>query len=195
MTEADIEQLVDQLARQAGRPSPAVRWIPGKGGQANRRRGQDVLTLGRGILDDTEDARFTAAHEMGHVLLGHTQARNAIRTAVVYIGSAALAMALGAAASRWWLGIDPLSGVMMLMPLWLLIQPGILRRLKQPQEREADTYAAAHGAPLTLALAARYTARQTRTDRLTARLFPIHPPWPERAAHAATAPAEGPLST
>ena len=190
MTESDIEQLVDQLARQAGRPTPTIRWVPGKVGQASRRRGRDVLTLGRGILDDDEDARFTAAHEMGHVLLGHTEARNGIRTAVVYVGSAAVLMALGAAAGRWWLGIDPLSSIMMFMPLWLLIQPGILRRLKQPQERDADAYAASHGAPLTPALAARYAARQTRFDRLTARLFPIHPPWLERAAYAAATPAE-----
>jgi Zn-dependent protease with chaperone function len=181
MTEQEVEAFLAELAHREGRQPPVVRWVEDSfTGQAGRRHGRDMIMLGRRILADPEDARFTAAHEMGHVALGHTSGRRAGRVLVVYVG-AALAVLAGTTVVVL-LGMHAFPVAALGLVTWVVLQAVLLKRLKQPQESAADVYATSHGAPLTRRPALQYAARRTAAARLLALVFPIHPSWLERAA-------------
>lgn len=191
MTDVDpaaVEAFIGQLSRTAGIPAPQVEWTDQRGSAAHGGR-RPRIELSRSILTDPGDAYFTAAHEMGHVVLGHTSGRNTGGLAALYVGSGLLVLALTTTLATVVIGFDHAVGLSPTVAtlVWVLLQRGMSRRLKQPSELAADLYAAHAGAPLTDRLAARYTAVRTRRDKTWAWIFPLHPSWDQRAHLTAAA--------
>lgn len=192
VTEAQVEDYLAQLCQREGRPAPTVTWVDGGGSQIRTGR-RNQLQLDRRILECRDDAQFTAAHELGHIALGHTTGRRNGRMIGVYVGTLILAMAAAV-----WLAVTFLSDAWIAVALvlgamaWLPLQRQLSLRIKQPMEHAADLYAARAGAPLTPELVQRYEAERTPTSRFLSYVFPLHPSWTERAAvtNAAFPPPE-----
>lgn len=184
VSEAEVEALIVGLSAAAGQPAPTVSWIDKGGSHASVRPGRrNLIVLNRRILNDRDDARFTAAHELGHLVLGHNTGRRNGRLAGIYVGTLIIAIGLATAAmlvtiGSTWVSLAPVLGWL----LWLPLQRQLSVRLKQPAEVAADLYAARAGAPLTTTLVERYEAEETTADRVAAYLFPLHPSWSDRAA-------------
>ena len=180
-TEAEVEGFLHMLSEREGRSTPAVTWVDGGGSQVRPGR-RNHLELDRRILSDRADARFTAAHEFGHIVLGHTSARRLAALIALYVGTLVAVMVVAT-----WLLYAP-TGAFWLLPVgfvvggvaWLPIQRQLSLRLKQPMEHAADLFAARVGGPLTKDLVARYEAERTGTGRLLSYVFPLHPSWAER---------------
>lgn len=195
VAEADIEAFLAGLVRQEGRDLPTVQWVDRGGSRASVRPGRGLIVLDRRILAHTDDAHFTAAHELGHLILGHTAARRSGSLMGLYVGTLMAAMALVTWAmivlgGTTWITLAPVLGML----AWIPLQTAMSRKLKQPQEYAADLYAAGAGAPLTKTLAERYEAERSRAGRFWSHIFPLHPSWADRASVTAAArhtPPEG----
>ncbi len=183
MTEAEVEAFLMQLSELEGRPAPIVTWVDQGGSQVRPGR-RNHLELDRRILIDRNDARFTAAHEFGHIALGHTSAGRVGRIAGMYVGTLVAAMVI----TTW--VVIALTGAEWMIPIafvlgalaWLPLQRQLSLRIKQPMERAADLFAARAGAPLTADLVQRYETERTTTSRALSYVFPLHPSWADRAA-------------
>lgn len=138
--------------------------------------------LGRGILDDVEDARFTIAHELGHVARGHVERRTTYWTFGLLAGSAGVVLLVLAVTGVTTRGVDGLA-LLGFAPMTIVIaHRPLVRYLVQPRELEADDFAAKQQCTLSGRLAERYQAARTRDDRLLNWVYPTHPSWSTRAA-------------
>ena len=186
-TEAEIEQWITQTATEAGREVPKVVWRDGGGAEAKRRKRRDVIFLGREDLTDDARIRHAAAHEMGHVLLGHTTLRGVTLPIIGLVGGLLLLVILGVIVVGMVAGpvVAPAGfslGVIVWLALWARLA---LRWLKHPAEFAADAFAVRAGSPITPQLLAQgvseeQTFRATLLGRVTAWLFPTHPHWEQR---------------
>lgn len=183
VAQSQAERLVGLISEREGLEQPEVEWVDGSGGRVRRTRAGGVrLVLGRGILDDVEDARFTIAHELGHVARGHVERRTTYWTFGLLAGSAGAVLLALAAAGMAWRGVDGL-GLLGFAPVMIVIaHRPLVRHLVQPRELEADDFAAEQQCPLSGRLAGRYQAARTSDDRLLNWAYPTHPPWSVRAA-------------
>ncbi|MDE9366883.1 M48 family metalloprotease [Luteipulveratus sp. YIM 133132] len=176
VSRADAEAYVGELAAAAGLPAVAVTWVDGDDGAAYTRDGRHEIVLGRDTLRHPGRLRFTVAHEIGHLALGHTDTALARRGAVAY---AAEALALTAGLLLVAVALPVLA---LAVPVALLGHlHAMLRTRLWPRELAADRYAADAGAPITLA------GQPYDGSRFVHALFPSHPGWDARrraTAHA-----------
>ncbi|MDQ2850516.1 MAG: M48 family metalloprotease [Actinomycetota bacterium] len=176
---ARVQHVVRDLL--PGEPNVEVVWAPGgHGGSSSTRAGHPVITISAPLLTQVEVALFVAAHEAGHIRLGHVAGR--ARTVGIYLGGFAGCLIAGCAiavAAFGWAGINlaPLA-----MLVWVLAQRPLLARLKQPQELAADYFAARAGYPLTESMLTVLDVPVSRTDTWAGWTFPTHPTWATRLA-------------
>lgn len=189
VTQDQAEDLVRLIVARAGlAESPQLEWVAGFSGRVRLSRKGIRLFLGREILADEEDTRFTIAHEIGHIVAGHCDWRTARRSFAWLAGTAGAVFLSLAAAGLIMRGARGLSLVGFGPLLVILIQRPLIRRIVQPRELEADAFAAQQQCPLTARLAERYQERDRKEARLgkEARLlswaYPTHPAWATRAA-------------
>ena len=189
VTQDQAEDLVRLIVARAGlAESPHVEWAAGTGGSVRRSRTGIRLSLGREILDDEEDMRFTIAHELGHIVAGHSELRTAIRTlAWLAVAIPAALLSLIAAGLTLW-GTHGRRALVKFAPLLIiLINRLLIRRMLQPRELEADDFATQQQCPLTARLAERYQERDRMEKapgpaRLARWAYPTHPSWAARAS-------------
>lgn len=180
--EVDIEHFLAAAAAGMGSPAPALVWTPGRSGRARRRReGYEVL-IGREVLGDAAVARFLAAHELGHVVLGHSTRGRSAALAALYLGTLVGVLSLACVAGVMWAGAwDGLSlGAPVGAAIWLAIAPLLLRRTSWPFEHAADVFAARCGAPLTPAVV---DWLEHGPKHHGGGWLDTHPSWRARAAH------------
>ncbi|PWJ23297.1 peptidase M48-like protein [Branchiibius hedensis] len=169
--EADAERWATQLATAHQVELASITWAAGAGGIARMTDTGAQLVLAHEILVDDATMRFHVAHEIGHVVLGHARSRRQqLRSAAPYLvagGAVELATIVSAAFWRWSIALLPIVFVATLAV--------IARRVVLPRERQADSFAAANGAPAWL-------ARPPATGRgPLAKLIKTHPTWAERS--------------
>jgi len=176
VTQDQAEDLVHLIAARAGLAEPPhVKWVAGVSGWVRPTRKGIRLSLGREILADEEDTRFTIAHEIGHIVRGHTDWRTVRRS---FAWLAAIGLIMRGPRGLALEGFGP--------ALAILVQRPLIRRIKQPQELEADDFAAQQQCPLTARLVERYQENDCKETAGTARLlswaYPTHPSWEARAS-------------
>ena len=183
VAQSQAERLVRLISAREGLEQPRVEWVDGSGGRVHRTRAGGLrLVLGRGILDDVEDARFTIAHELGHVARGHVERRTTYWTFGLLAGSAGAVLLVLAVTGVTMRGVDGLA-LLGFAPMTIVIaHRPLVRYLVQPRELEADDFAAKQQCQLSGRLAERYQAARTRDDRLLNWVYPTHPSWSTRAA-------------
>lgn len=183
VTQGQAEDLVRRIAARAGLAEPPhVEWVAGHSGRVRPTKTGIRLVLGREILADEEDARFTIAHELGHVVRGHLDRCTVRRTWAWLAGTAgAVLLSMTIAGLTMW-GVDgvALAGV---APLAIvLIHRPLIRHIVQPQELEADDFAAQQQCPLSARLAERYHEGIPKEAWWLGWAYPTHPSWSTRAA-------------
>lgn len=165
----EVEELVRRLSRRWSLPAPAVEWAAGHSRGEMSGDGSRLL-LGTGLLADPESARFTVAHELGHLALGHVGARRRVAARILLRRLAPVA----AVAALWLLLPAPALAVLPVAAFPLLAP-----WLRRGEEAAADAWAAAAGFPLTPGLAARYRAAEGGDP---AGWSATHPSWRARCA-------------
>ncbi len=171
MTRADVESVIERLT-----PGPVqVQWGPGMGSSADsNRKGEHTVTFGDGLRDDSDCAFFFAAHEAGHIALGHTSIRVKRQAlSLMTMGYVVLFVAVFVVGVT----VHPLAG---LLTFWAgcLIPLHLLLRLRNvPQELQADDFAQDQGHSITRV--------QAHAQRSWAHVvLPTHPRWDARQQHA-----------
>jgi Zn-dependent protease with chaperone function len=183
VTQDQAEDLVHLIAARAGlAESPQLEWVAGISGRVRLTRKGIRLSLGREILADEEDARFTIAHELGHIVRGHCDRRTARRTFAWLAGTAGAVFLSLIAAGLTLRGVRGLALVGFGPLLVILIHRPLIRRIVQPQELEADDFAAQQQCPLTVRLAERYQESDRKEARLLSWAYPTHPSWATRGS-------------
>lgn len=138
------QQWAQQLLATHSFRLQAIEWTPGHGGSASVVGSDVTLVLGEHVLQDAATTRFHIAHEVGHVVLGHLTGLRQRRTRAIGIClvlTVIAEVAAMAAAVAW-------SWPIVLVPLVLMAAMSTLsRRAVLPLERDADAFAAGHGAP------------------------------------------------
>jgi Zn-dependent protease with chaperone function len=175
-TEAEVEALVRVTALREGFTPPEVRWSDAATSKA--RFGGRVIELRRTILRDSDEARFVALHELGHVAEQHQQtARSSFKLAGLVVAATPffigpwLAWETGAALAE---GL--VFGLLVTLVLWALAA----RWLFHPHEYAADRWAAERGGILTEQIArTAYGSFPAWVEHVTALLL-SHPPMSRR---------------
>lgn len=181
-TRARVQRAVSDLL--PGESGVEVVWAPGAhGGHSGTRGGRPVITISDRFLDRVDVALFIAAHEAGHIGLGHLGRR--AHTIGVYLAGFATCLIAGSILAvslfgRAGINLAPLS-----ILVWVIVQRPLLARLKQPQELAADAFAARAGHPLTADIRAVVDVPVSRGDTWAGWVFPTHPSWSARLAATA----------
>lgn len=175
---------VENVARDLlpGEPDLVLVWAPtDNGGSSSTKGGHPVITMSVPLLTHVEVALFVAAHEAGHIGLGHVAGR--ARTVGIYLGSFVVCLIIGCAIAVALLGWSRgLNLAPLAMLVWIVAQRPLLARLKQPQELAADQFAARHGYRLTAGIRSVLDEPLSRADTWVRWLFPTHPAWATRLA-------------
>lgn len=174
MTREDIEELVRVEAARAGVRAPTIRWTRGKSGSTGP--GGRTIYLPTRSLADAERIRFTAMHELGHVVLGHQARRAAVPRNLGFLASLVLPGVLAFIAAGVSVG-NPAGAVLMFFGgvlIGVTAAHFAAQLLLHPAEYEADAWAAARGGPMTPGIAQQLTD-PSPTFRLLARIISTHP--------------------
>jgi Zn-dependent protease with chaperone function len=181
-----FQREVERVARVVGIPVPAVAVRRKQAGRAAALRGRHgaVVRVGRDTLEaPVEVQRFIAAHEVGHIALGHVYRR---RAAELSAAAGLIAVGLVLAALHISTFPDTHPAVATVVPaaaagalVVLLMSYVPARRC----ERAADVFACQAGSPLTPTVA-EWMMGQRRQPRLTPTWMLDHPKWPDRLRHA-----------
>jgi Zn-dependent protease with chaperone function len=188
VTQDQAEDLVHLIAARAGlAASPHIEWVAGVSGRVRLTRKGIRLFLGREILADEEDARFTIAHELGHIARGHVDRRTVLRTFACLAGAAGVVFLSLITTGRIIWGAHDFGMAGFAPLLIVLIHRPLIRRIVQPRELEADDFATQQQCPLTTRLAERYQERDGKEQakgpaRLYRWAYPTHPSWATRAS-------------
>jgi Zn-dependent protease with chaperone function len=189
-----FQREVEQVARVVGIPVPAVEVRRKQAGRAAAfvRKHGAVVRVGRDTLEaPVEVQRFLAAHEVGHIALGHVYRR---RAAELSAAAGLIAVGLVLAALHISTFPDTHPAVPTVAPaaaagalLVLLVSYVPARR----HERAADVFAGQAGAPLTSTVV-EWMMGHRRQPRLTPTWMLDHPKWPDRLRHTRQQPTAGP---
>lgn len=165
-----VTALVADLA-----PAAAVQWDPDSvvSSAIITRSGRQVITIGEHLLDDRRQALFFAAHEAGHITLGHgTFARRALNvTGLLVVMAVAVGLVLVTTPFAAW--------TLPTVALTELVMLHVFLRLRiRPAEYAADDFAAVHGYSIV-------RVPEPEPWHWWHEIFPTHPSWPRRQQRAA----------
>lgn len=181
----ELDRFVRRLGADHDVAIAGVEWVPGCGGAVEGGSGGWRVQLGADMLGDTATARFVAAHEVGHLALGHVGRKTLPVLAAVLTGLMVACLAAGSVLGCLWAGTPGASvglggagwvGLLLIRQVWVV--------WSRHTELAADQFAHANGCPLTPAVARRLR-RAEPSVALVDRLFPSHPSWARRLAVSA----------
>lgn len=171
VTRAQVEEVITKLV-----PEPVhVRWVPGSAnsGANTDWRGRHVIRFGDALLCDADQAFFFAAHEAGHLTLGHTRWHTKLTSLLLILSGAALVLgAVGFLAAH-----SNLTAGLLAAPGVLLVAHLVLRLRYPHRELDADDFAQDHGHSIIGVTSD--AARGWQHELLL-----THPRWDHRQAHA-----------
>lgn len=182
MTEVTRDE-VESVIRKLTPRSVRIKWVPDNHDSSayTTIRGQHIIKFGDELRNDTDEAFFFAAHEAGHIALGHTRWATKMTTIVWFLTAVA---AVITTASLLAAEVNPLAGSWAFVGVLLALHL-VLRFRASPHELEADDFAQAHGHSII--------GVESRVKRTWAHdLLPTHPAWSRRQEHAASTPATRP---
>ncbi|HRO95366.1 MAG TPA: M48 family metalloprotease, partial [Citricoccus sp.] len=140
-TEAEVEALVRATALREGFTPPEVRWRDT--GTSKARFGGRLIELRRTILRDSDEARFVALHELGHVAEQHQQAaRSSFKLAGL---AAAVCPLIIGPWLAWQTGTALANGFVFGLLAAMALLAVAARWLFHPHEYAADRWAAERG--------------------------------------------------
>ncbi|MBO1756870.1 M48 family metalloprotease [Allobranchiibius sp. CTAmp26] len=170
-TRAQVEEVIAKLV-----PVPVhVRWVPGSAdsGANTDWRGRHVIKFGDSLLCNADQAFFFAAHEAGHIALGHTRWQTKLTTMLLFLsGASVVLLAAGLLVAQFNLAAGSWAWLGLLLVLHLVL------RLRYPhRELDADDFAQDHGHSIIGITSD--AARGWQHELLL-----THPRWDQRQAHA-----------
>ena len=172
LTREEIEQVVGQLTPGFTH----IRWVPEGDDAASTttRRGQHIIEFGENLLYEPQRALFYAAHESGHIALGHT--RPSSRAVAGLLALASLAVAVAATALVVTRNGPGAAGLAFFVTFGALVH--LMFRLRyRPRELRADTFAHDHGYSMV--------GLAPDADRHWGhKMLSMHPSWEQRQKHA-----------
>ena len=196
--QAAVEEWIGHIAARHGL-DVAVRWADCVSSEALNERGRLVVQMSLRETIDPATARHIAAHELGHLVLGHKSRRRAATNMLVSIGIAAVLVVVtglvGAMAARLltWAGAPGLAALLLGLGVGSVAGSGVAGVLVRwwflsnsvRGEFAADDFAQRYE-PLTQAMARQadqHAPVETHwSDRAMQWLTPTHPTWAQRYA-------------